>query len=232
MSMLDGSVTQAISFGYSQTSLTGQETYSANMMVWSNLKQFSLNLSKSKVHFNMDREIPVEIEKCSGGFETIGYRSGPGTMKKVQTISGGFLRMFNTNIITAGFSDVFLGQKDNFWKGAAGGYAVNGMIVLSPDSNPLFISAITGFLTKPLNIKSLNRSTITPMVAYSATPLMIDLKTGEKIWNKNGTYVIGTNLDYKLTKRFNANIGGNLIGNTAPGIPISWMITIGSRFSF
>ena len=232
MSMLDGSVTQAISFGYSQTSLTGQETYSANMMVWSNLKQFSLNLSKSKVHFNMDREIPVEVEKCSGGFETIGYRSGPGTIKKVQTISGGFLRMFNTNIITAGFSDVFLGQKDNFWKGAAGGYAVNGMIVLSPDSNPLFISAITGFLTKPLNFKSLNRSTITPMVAYSATPLTVDLKTGEKVWNKNGTYVIGTNLDYKLTKRFNANIGGNLIGNTAPGIPISWMITIGSRFSF
>lgn len=232
MSMLDGSVNQAASFGYSQTSLTGQETYSANMMIWSNLKQFSLNLSKSKTIFNMDRKIPVQIEKCSGGLETIGHRDGPGTINRVRTVSGGYMKMFSTNIFTVGLSDVFLGQKENFWKGSAGGYAINGMIIFSQESNPLFVSAVTGFLTKPLAIKSLKRTTITPMIAYSATPLMVDLKTGEKIWNKNGTYIIGSNVDFQLTKRFNANIGGNLIGNTASGIPLSWMITIGSRFSF
>ena len=232
MSMLDGSVSQAFSFGYSQTSLTGQTTYSANTMIWSNLKQFSLNLSKSTVRYNMDRKIPVEIERCSGGFETVGHRYGPGSIRKVQTVSAGGLKMFETYVATVGLSDVFLGQKDNFWKGSAGGYAFNTMVIFTPDSNPLLVTAATGFFTKPIKIKSLKRYTFTPMIAYSATPLTVDLKTGEKIWNKNGTYIIGTNVDLALTKRFNANIGGNLVGNTAPGIPMSWMITIGSRFSF
>lgn len=232
MSMLDGSVSQAFTFGYSQSSLTGQTTYSANTMIWSNLKQFSLNLSKSTVRFNMDRKIPVEIEKCSGGFETIGHRYGPGSIRKVQTVSAGGLKMFGTYVATVGLSDVFLGQKDNFWKGSAGGYALNAMVLFTPESNPLLVTAVTGFFTKPVKIKSLKRYTFTPMAAYSATPLTVDLKTGEKIWNKNGTYILGTNVDLALTKRFNANIGGNLVGNTAPGIPMSWMITIGSRFSF
>ena len=232
MSMLDGSISQAFSFGYSQTSLTGQTTYSANTMIWSNLKQFSLNLSKSTVRFNMDRKIPVEIEKCSGGFETVGHRYGPGSIRKVQTVSVGGLKMFGTYVATVGLSDVFLGQKDNFWKGSAGGYAFNAMILVTPESNPLLVTAATGFFTKPIKIKSLKRYIFTPMIAYSATPLTVDLKTGEKIWSKNGTYIIGTNIDLALTKRFNANIGGNLVGNTTPGIPMSWMLTIGSRFSF
>ena len=50
MQMLDGTWSSAASFGISQSSLTGQETYSANAMIWSNLKQFSLGVSKSKVH--------------------------------------------------------------------------------------------------------------------------------------------------------------------------------------
>ena len=55
-SALDGTISNAASFGFSQSSLTGTTTYSANVMIWDNLDQFSLSLSESNVYFNYDRE--------------------------------------------------------------------------------------------------------------------------------------------------------------------------------
>lgn len=232
MSMLDGTLSQAASFGYSQSSLTGLDTYNVNGMLWSNLQQYSINLSKSHVFFNYDKPREVKIKNAFGEEEILGTILEKGSILKVQSISAGYMKMFTTDIITIGVSDVFLGQKDNFWKGFAGGWAFTGMVMFMDEVNPLFISAITVFGTKPFILPFYKRLTIAPMLAYSATPLTVDLKTRQGFYDINGSYVIGSNFDFNLTQRFKANIGFTTIGSTIKDVPLSWALTVGSRFAF
>ena len=231
MSMIDGMITQAASFGYSQSSLTGEDTYNVNAMVWSNLKQYSVNLSKSHVFFNYDKETPVFIiDPDTKKAHQFGSYMSKGSIMYVQNISAGYMRMFSTHIATVGISNVYMGQKDNFWKGFVGGFAITGMGVFLEGGNVVTTAAFTDFGTKPFPIK--DRLTISPMLAYSMSPLTYDFQSRKGIFNEHGTYIIGSNFDFKLSQRFNANIGGQLIGNTLPGVPLSWAATIGSRFQF
>ena len=230
MQMIDGVLTNAASFGYSQSSLTGEDTYSANAMVWSNLKQFSLNISKSSVLFNWDRREDIMVlDPFTNKLKKFGEVAARGSVMKVQTVSLGYMRMFTTDIVTFGVSDVFLGQKDNFWKGFVGGYAVTGMAVFLDDNQYLGTAALTVFGTKPFVFK---RLTVSPMIAYSMTPLTVDNITKKINFNEHGNYVLGSNFDFNITQRFKANIGGTVIGSTMPGMPLSWALTIGSRFQF
>ena len=230
MQMIDGVLTNAASFGYSQSSLTGEDTYTANAMIWSNLKQFSINLSKSSVLFNWDkREDIMALDPFTKKLYKFGEVAARGSIMKIQTISLGYMKMFTTDIVTFGVSDVFLGQKDNFWKGFVGGYAITGMAVFLSDNQYLGTAAVSVFGTKPFNFK---RLTVSPMIAYSMTPLTVDNVTKKVNFNKHGNYVLGSNFDFNLTQRFKANIGGTVIGSTMPGMPISWALTVGSRFQF
>ena len=233
MQMIDGVLTNAASFGYSQSSLTGEDTYSANAMIWSNLRQYSVNLSKSHVFFNYDKETPVFIiDPDTKKAYQFGSYMDRGTVMKVQSLSVGFMRMFTTNIFTAGISDVYLGQKDNWMNGFVGGWAVTGMGVFLEGGQYVATAAFTVFGTKPLNFKYWDRLTISPMLAYSMTPASYDNISNQINFTKYGNYVIGSNFDFNLTQRFKANIGGTLIGSTMPEMPFSWALTVGSRFQF
>ena len=233
MQMIDGVLTNAASFGYSQSSLTGETTYAANGMIWSNMKQFSLNLSKSSVLFNWDRKEDIMVlDPFTQEYYKFGEVAAKGTIYKVQSISAGYMRMFTTNIFTVGVSDVFLGQKENWMKGFVGGYAITGMGVVLEGGQYVGTTAFTAFGSKPFNFKHWDRLTITPMLAYSMTPASYDSQSKRVNWSKYGNYVIGSNFDFFLTQRFKANIGGTLIGSTMPEMPFSWALTVGSRFQF
>jgi len=233
MQMIDGVLTNAASFGYSQSSLTGEDTYAANAMIWSNLKQYSLNLSKSHVFFNYDRPIEnMVLDEDTGKYYNFGTTYGRGSVMKVQSLSAGYMRMFSTHIATAGISDVYMGQKENAWKGFVGGWAITGMSIFLQDSKPILTAALTVFGTKPFNFKKWDRLTISPMLAYSMTPITFDINLMYPTGNYHGTWIAGSNFDFNLTQRFKANIGGTLIGNTGPGVPLSWALTVGSRFQF
>ena len=233
MQMIDGVLTNAASFGYSQSSLTGETTYAANAMVWSNLKQYSINLSQSQVFFNWDKEVPVMIlDPDTGEYFKFGSYKDRGTVMMVQSLSAGYMRMFSTHIATVGLSNVFLGQKENFWKGFVGGYAMTGMGVFLEGGNVVTTAAFTAFGTKPFNFKKFERLTISPMLAYSMTPATYDFESNKVTWSEHGTWIVGSNFDFNLTQRFKANIGGTLIGNTMPEMPLSWALTVGSRFQF
>lgn len=233
MQMVDGMLTNAASFGYSQSSLTGVDTYSANAMVWSNLKQFSLNLSRSRVIFNWDRPIEnIVLDEETLEPYNFGTTYGQGSIMKVTSISGGYMKMFSTHIATIGISDVFMGQKDNAWKGFVGGWAITGMGVFLEGGNVVTTAALTAFGTKPFNFKKLPRVTISPMLAYSMSPVTYDFDLNEIILSKYGTWIVGSNFDFNLTQRFRANLGGTLIGSTMPDMPLSYALTIGSKFQF
>lgn len=233
---LDGTMSRVASFGFSQSSLTGTTTYAVNAMVWDNLQQFSIGFSQSDVYFNYDKEEKLYLwnpktKKEDLYFGSIYHR---GSIMLIQSVSVNFMYIYGTKVGSFGMSNVYLGQKDNFWKGFVGGWALNGTIIGVKDNITVMPSGIL-FGTKPFNTK---RVTISPMLALAFNPVSytFNLKgpvfKEKVIWNEHVTYIIGSNFDVGLTQRFRFNIGGNIVGTTLPGIPITWAATIGSKFQF
>lgn len=234
MQMLDGTWSTAASFGLSQSSLTGQETYSANAMIWTNFQQFSLALSKSKVHFWKDKLEYTEIYDSSPKTKVLeGNKHKENQIHHVGTTMINYMNIFGTNVITSGYSRVILGQEDNFWKGFAGGYAAMGSLIVLPESL-LLSPSLTFFGTKPVAFKALPRWGFGPMVAVSLSPIQVNKQKNEVnvVWNEYFNYIIGTNVNFNLTQRFVANLGINTINNTNPLIPTTFALTIGARFAF
>ncbi len=233
---IDGSITNAMSFGLSQSSLTGTTTYSANAMIWDNLQQFSLSTSKSDVYFNYDNEQKLYLRNPETGKRDLYYGSyyTRGSIMMVQSLSVSFMYIYGTKVASFGLSNVYMGQKDNFWKGFVGGYALSGTIINIEKDIMIMPSGVL-FGTKPFPTK---RVTISPMIALALNPVSYtfsmekNMFKGDVEFNKNLTYILGSNFDLNLSQRFKFNIGGNVIGTTTPGIPLTWSATIGSKFQF
>jgi len=231
MQMIDGTISTAASFGISQSSLTGVNTYSLNTMVWSNLQQFMIGASVSTVYFNYDKEVPVLLDDpFTGGKINIGTYYDKGTISSVDSNAVNFMYMFGTTMISYSYSKVFMGQKDNFWKGFVGGYAASTGVIRS-FGQTLSSNSLTGFGTKPFTFEKLPRWSFSPMVAISI-PIKIQPLDLKFIPAKNFTYIVGNSTNFQLTQRFVANLGINVIGNTDPIIPLTFAATIGARFAF
>ena len=235
-SALDGSISNAVSFGLSQSSLTGTTTYSANAMIWDNLNQFSLSVSQSDVYFNYDNEEKLYLRNPETGNKDLYFGSyyTRGSIMVVQSLSASFMYIYGTKVASFGLSNVYMGQKDNAWKGFVGGYALSGTIINIKDDIMIMPSGVL-FGTKPFPTK---RVTISPMVALAFNPVSYTFSTkkamfkGDVELNKDITYILGSNFDLNISQRFKFNIGGNIIGTTTPGIPLTWSATIGSKFQF
>jgi hypothetical protein len=235
-SALDGSISNAVSFGLSQSSLTGTTTYSANAMVWDNLNQFSLSVSQSDVYFNYDNEEKLYLRNPETGNRDLYFGSyyTRGSIMVVQSLSASFMYIYGTKVMSFGLSNVYMGQKDNAWKGFVGGYALSGTIINIEKDIMIMPSGVL-FGTKPFPTK---RVTISPMVALAFNPVSYTFSTKKSMFkgdveiNKDITYILGSNFDLNISQRFKFNIGGNVIGTTTPGIPLTWSATIGSKFQF
>lgn len=235
-SSLDSSISNAMSIGLSQSSLTGTTTYSGNLMIWDNLNQFNLSVSQSDVYFNYDREEKLYLRNPETGNRDLYFGSyyTKGSIMMVQSISASFMYIYGTKVVSFGLSNVYMGQKDNAWKGFVGGYALSGTIINIKDDIMIMPSGVL-FGTKPFPTK---RVTISPMVALAFNPISYTFSTkkpmfkGDIEFNKDLTYILGSNFDLNISQRFKFNIGGNIIGTTTPGIPLTWSATIGSKFQF
>jgi hypothetical protein len=214
MQNLDGTFNQVASFGLSQSSLTGSESYNANAMIWSNLKQFSLSLSKSTILFNYDKKVPIKV-----GGEIFGYTYVRGSIYKITGVNINAMLMFNTKVLSIGMNDVFLLKK-----GIVFGYAL-GATFINMEKDVMMSPALTAFITKPFNFK---RYTISPMLAASSSPINYTTATDKITFSEYITYIVGSNFDFNLTKRFKANFGITTI-NSTQDIPMTYAITIGSK---
>ena len=70
------------------------------------------------------------------------------------------------------------------------------------------------------------------MLAAAFNPISYSTVNNKITLNKYFTYIVGSNFDFNISKRFRANIGGNAVLNTNKNIPSTWSITIGSKFKF
>ena len=206
-----GEFQQAVTFGISQSSLMGTETYGINAMVYDNLQQFMLNLNFSKVHINKE-----------------------GRVSRVYSASLGAMKMYSTYIVMMNHSMTFLGKKGSV-AGVAFGTSitsnevdvVDGLIYLD---NQFLGLSLTGFYTKSFQLT--DKLGVSPMIAASSPFFMFDMFKHDKIINKDLMLIGGANVSYKLTQRFGLNLGANIIESTAVNFPTMLAFTIGGRLSF
>jgi len=211
MSALDGSVNFVSNVGMSQASLNGVTSYSANAMIWDNLKQFNINVGKSYV--NKDQTVILYVGERP--------RVTGGELKSVNTTSINGMYSFGTFNISLGKSTVYMLPKQLIT-----GWAAN-IMVMSADNTSLLPTGV-GFVTKPYLY---NRFVISPMFAFAINPVMYTIETNSTTINKNLMFIGGASGTFNLTKNFMANLGFNIIESTA-NLPMTWAITIGSRFQF
>lgn len=213
MSALDGTVSFVTNVGMSQASLSGVTSYSLNAMVWDNLKQFNINLGRSYTNKNPT----VTLYNYYGKGNTTG-----GEIRNISTTSVNMMYSFGMFNVSLGTSKVYLLPKNTIV-----GWASSFMI-MKAESNFSFIPTGIGFATKPYVF---NRHTISPMVAVAINPVMFNTVDNSFLFNKNAMFVVGTSNSFNLTKNFYVNLGFNIVESTA-NLPMTWAITIGSRFQF
>ena len=224
MSGLDGTLSNVASFGFSQTALNGVDSYSANMMIWDNLKQFTLGGAKSHIFYNYDNAEDVIIRDGDNTY-VLGQVYGRGTIHTIQSISVSFMYMYGVMNITTGLSNVYIVQKNEKWKGLVGGYSISNNVLFGSGQYTIMPSFIT-FATKPYNIK---RYTLSPMLAFAFNPIYFSSLDDKIGYNEHVVTVLGLNVDFNLTKNFRANIGGNVVKST-DNFPLTYSITIGAKF--
>jgi hypothetical protein len=167
--------------------------------------------------FNYDRKIPVKVGK-----EILGYTYVRGTIYKITGVSATMMLMFNTKVISIGMNDVFLLKKGLVFGYAFGGTFINIAkdIIMSPSA--------TFFTTRPFPFK---RYTIAPMIAVSLSPISYTTLTKKATFSQHFVYIVGSNFDFNITKRFKANLGINTINSTNKEVPMTYAVTIGSKIN-
>ena len=218
MSGLDGTLNNIASFGYSQTALNGVESYSANLMIWDNLKQFTLGGAKSHIIYNYDRPIDFIIRE-NGKEYKFGTFFGKGSIHSIQSISLSTMYMYGIVNISTGLSNVYIRN------GLIAGYSLSNNVLFG-NGNYTIMPSASFFGTKPYKV---NRFTISPMVALALNPIYFSSIEDKIAYNEHVVGVLGANFDFPLTENFKANIGGNIVKST-DNFPLTYSITIGAKF--
>ena len=224
MSGLDGAANQVIGLGFAQSSMNGEFNYSANMMIWDNLKQISLSGSRGHTFHRYDKKVPMVIKE-DGKEYVFGYFYDKGSIANVQTLSAGLMYMYGVYNMSFGISNVYIGQKENKWKGFVGGVSASNNILYSQGEWNV-MPAFVAFGTKPYNFK---RFTVSPMLATVLTPVSYSTLDNGFVFNEHALFVGGANFDFSITKTFRMNLGFNVAKST-DSFPLTYSITIGGKF--
>ena len=218
MSGLDGTLNNIVSVGYSQTALNGVDSYSANLMIWDNLKQFTLGGAKSHIIYNYDRPIDFIIRE-NGKEYKFGTFYGKGSIHSIQSISLSTMYMYGIINISTGISNVYIKNE------LITGYSLSNNVLFG-GGNYTIMPALSLFGTKSYKV---NRFNVSPMLALALNPIYFSSIENKIAYNEHVVGVIGANFDFPLTENFKANIGGNIVKST-DNFPLTYSITIGAKF--
>jgi hypothetical protein len=218
MSGLDGTLNNIVSIGYSQTALNGVDSYSGNLMIWDNLKQFTLGGAKSHIIYNYDRPIDFIIRE-NGKEYKFGTFYGKGSIHSIQSISLSTMYMYGIMNISIGISNVYIKNE------LITGYSLSNNVLFG-GGNYTIMPALSLFGTKSYKV---NRFNISPMLALALNPIYFSSIENKIAYNEHVVGVVGANFDFPLTENFKANIGGNIVKST-DNFPLTYSITIGAKF--
>jgi hypothetical protein len=200
------------SFGVSQSSLAGNESWSANAMIWSTLNQFAL----------------------SGGYTKMDFQKGKLNQIHSYSVTAAYLE--GNYMGLAGYTNIKPSSKFGTY-----GYNVGLITLLLQDSevvdfttgetkeifNLSLSSSLVVFWTKPYKVN--NKITLSPQVFLMNSPISWNSKTGETTVDKQLSFLVGSSFDYRITKRFGLSINYRVSGSSKVQTPLLNNFLVGSR---
>jgi len=198
----EGKVSAIASMGVSKSSLMGDKSYSANLMVWSTLDQYALSGGTTKMDFQEGK-----LNSISSYSTTVAYLKGNWmglvgyTYIKPHPKWGTY--GYNVGLITL----LLKGADDKF-------------------KTTLSTSAVV-FWTKPYQTSK--KITLSPQVFLMNSPINYDTYNKTTLVNRHYGALVGTSFDYKISKRFGFSANYKINLNTMPGMRPTHMVMIGSR---
>jgi len=212
-----GGFNAVMNIGASQTSIFGDVSYSGNIMVWDNLRQFSFMGAYSKVKLNDDYSV-----------------------KGINAISVGYSNNYTISTLMVSFS-----KMKPFKNGLTigGGISMGTTFQSYPIEENMMIS-YNLLTTKSFQIHP--RITYSPALIWTQTPYVGKPKfpntsafvfgidgdnelRGERV---HGMVILANSFTVQLTRRFSFNIGWTAIKSTNTQIPLINSFMIGSKLPF
>ena len=204
MEATPGSFLASISLGLSKSSLAGDVSYSAGLMVNSNLSSIVLTGGITKMGLTEDGQLDAihsygtGIAYLGGNYmNLLGYTYIKPTAKKgTYGYNVGVINLFLKNDETGKFEYNMASSAIVFW-------------------------------TKPYQYNK--KLTISPQVFTMFAPISYNSATGVTTVNRHMGFLLGAAFDYKISKRFGFSANYKLSGNTKPFSDFLSNFQIGSR---
>lgn len=232
----DGKLTEIITVGVSQSSLAGDRSYGATGMLWSTLDQAAVSISYTKMNMQQGK-----LNSISSYSSTMAY------LKGVVMTMGGYTWVkphpkFGVSGVSVGVIGLFMPYRQNTtiadsadiakWFADRGAYKVpySATDTIHIDrttyTSSVATSLVVFWMHPPITISP--RTTVTPQLFLMGSPMSYSSESGLTT-NKTVSAMVGTGLDYKLTKRF--GISSAYRAMIAPGQKILSFLMIGSRIT-
>ena len=241
-----GSYDVVMSMGATQSSLFGDETYGLTGMVWSNLRQFSLNGSYTKVHMeklnvstlNHDKHIHYSKTKDVSVKDPI----TPPTpkLKSITSLGVSYMNNFGSGAVILSANKL---KPMGKW-----GTAGIGLTATNLFYEGSYQQTLIGY-----NVLYTNMVNVTPRIQYAPALIWTQTPYSSKIGYKSspntfgetfnlrnelsgteigGIVILSNSFTIRLTRRFTFNTGWTVIKFTDPLIPIINSFMIGAKLPF
>ena len=201
---IDKSFSTILTMGISQSSMAGDVTYGATGMVWSNLNQFALAGSYTKMNYTPEGDLN-DIDNYT---LATAYMSGSYMAMFGYTWVKSHLK-YGTYGYNLGFISMFTKNNDKFEKSFIGNFAT--------------------FWTKPFVVSE--RLAISPQIFLTNNPVMYQHNINEFISNQDLSGMLGAAFDFAITRRFAFSTAYRVSGATVSEVPILHFFMIGSRLT-
>ena len=203
----DGTLTTVVNVGASRSSLMGDKSYGATLMLWSTLDQGALSLSYTKMNFKKGK-----LNYISAYSSTSAYLKGT-IMSMVGYTWVKPHPKFGVMGVSLGEITLFMPEKIDFT--IKDSLEIAQWLLehnIKPDGVPLSInikktayhasfatSAVAFWMHPPISIN--NQLVISPQIFVMGSPIAYNSVTGLST-NKTVGTMVGVGMDYKVSKRF------------------------------
>lgn len=201
----DGNYAAMMSVGVSKSSLMGDKSYSASALIWSTFDQFALSSGVTKM-----------------------------------VIADGKLKALNSYSFTSAYlKGTLMGLMGYTWikpHPTLGTFGYNlGAIMLMMQGtemkyNTSFSTSVVVFWTKPYQYSQ--KLTFSPQVFVMSSPIAYNALTGGTSVSRTPGALLGTSIDYRISKRFGFNFGYKANIAFEPEFSLLHNFQIGSKMTF
>lgn len=232
------------SIGATQSSIYGDESYGATAMIWSNLRQFSLNTSYTKVHmqnFNissLNHDTHQHFAKGSDVDSDDPITPPVPKLTHITSASVGYMNNFGNGTVVANM------MKIKPTKYGTLGAGINMANMFGENTYQVTMIGYNVLYTNQVMLSS--RINYAPAFIWSQAPYMGRLEWVQDEWGKNslqaknqlrgtrihGMMILANSFTVQLTRRFSFNMGATFIKSTDPNIPLIKSFMIGAKLPF